>query len=239
MRPKGYRPDPPHISAARPKFGGGAVLVPDEYIIPHARPVRDQVGSSCTANAMCAAIELRADLCGVACPRLSAQALYWFARQRHGEEHVDEGSYPWALIDAAERVGICAADDWPDDAARINEQPGLRAAVAGALVTGAQSVTDADGIRAAIAAGHPVIIGVQVGKEFEDYTGAAGVVFSEPSVSLGGHELCLIGYRPGAFLALNSWSSAWGDHGTAWLSEAYVMTSPDTRVVTIAPSGVR
>lgn len=88
---------------------------------------------------------------------------------------------------------------------------------------------DINGIRQNLAGGAPVVIGMMVGQSFTH--GMKGKQLWQPSSSdlrgtsrLGGHAMCVIGYDDtalngkGAFEIMNSWGSAWGDDGIAYVS---------------------
>jgi hypothetical protein len=45
----------------------------------------------------------------------------------------------------------------------------------------------------------------------------------QPNTARGGHAICVVGYTSnGRFIIRNSWGPAWGDHGFAYASEAYI-----------------
>jgi hypothetical protein len=249
----GYRPDPPDerdrpFAALAPKLAPVGSRGADPFVIPVRRLPKSQVGSSCVANAWTRAREILADLAlpsGQLSPELSAQALYWMARQRHGEESVDEGTFlrfgAWVLTN----FGTCFDDDWPGNEATINAQPPPRSFVdayderTSAYYRIESSADEAmlDAIDAAVCALHPVVYGVQVGEEFVEYDGAAGSVFGPPERSVGGHAMIIIGVRGAApvrdFLSLTSWGIfGLGGLGTAWFSSEYMKTAQDAWVGT-------
>ena len=99
-----------------------------------------------------------------------------------------------------------------------------------------------DLFRQKLAAGHPVLIGMQIDREFtslrpaEVYKGR-GPLTAEQLKAMDGHAMVLVGYddRRRAFRLLNSWSQSWGDGGFGWISyeaavhqitDSYVMVTP-------------
>lgn len=80
-------------------------------------------------------------------------------------------------------------------------------------------------IKQNLAAGAPVVIGMQVGGSFMRSMDGKKVWIPESRdydmSGFGGHAMCVIGYddylEGGAFLLMNSWGNAWGDNGTAWV----------------------
>lgn len=76
-----------------------------------------------------------------------------------------------------------------------------------------------DDIKGQLAAGNPVVFGMQVSKSFKDLRGP-GVYDDLESERTGGHAMVLVGYdeQRQAFKLINSWSSRWGDKGYGWVS---------------------
>jgi hypothetical protein len=80
-------------------------------------------------------------------------------------------------------------------------------------------------IKQNLAAGAPVVIGMQVGGSFMRNMDGKKVWIPESSdydmSGFGGHAMCVIGYddylEGGAFQLMNSWGPEWGDNGTAWV----------------------
>ncbi len=85
--------------------------------------------------------------------------------------------------------------------------------------------TDLLAVKQHLAAGTPVVIGMQVGGTF--MAGMRGREVWNPSQSdyqmrgFGGHAMCVIGYDDykdgGAFQIMNSWGPEWGKNGIGWV----------------------
>lgn len=74
-------------------------------------------------------------------------------------------------------------------------------------------------VKAYVAAGIPVIIGMLVDASFMRLLGP--VTYDQYSGnSLGGHAMLVVGYDDsrGAFRVINSWGTGWGDGGFGWIS---------------------
>lgn len=74
-------------------------------------------------------------------------------------------------------------------------------------------------VKAYVAAGIPVMIGMRVDEPFMRLRGP--VTYNQYSgVSLGGHALLVMGYDDSraAFRVINSWGTGWGDGGFGWIS---------------------
>lgn len=87
-------------------------------------------------------------------------------------------------------------------------------------------------IKAALAAGVPIVIGLQIYESFQSDEVAATGLVPVPDTSreqlLGGHALLVCGFDDAAqrFTVRNSWGPSWGDAGYCYIPYAYV-TDPD------------
>ncbi len=80
-------------------------------------------------------------------------------------------------------------------------------------------------IKQNLAAGNPVIIGMQVGGSFmQSMTGKDVWIPEESDYAMsgfGGHAMCVIGYddykNGGAYQIMNSWGEEWGNNGVAYV----------------------
>ncbi len=75
-----------------------------------------------------------------------------------------------------------------------------------------------------LAAGGPIMAGVQVDATWDAATATHGILDAfQPNTVRGGHAVCIVGYRKdGRFIIRNSWGTSWGDQGFAYASEAYI-----------------
>lgn len=213
-------------------------------IIDWVRTPRSQVGGSCVANAWCHALEMLADAFQVPVPVLSAQGLYWCARQRHGDQDHDDGTWPRSAGDALVKVGVGDASLWPDSYATLNTQPGpdyfVEAydkrikidAYYNVLSSGEERLNE---LEHAILAGHPIVFGVPVSQEFLDYRGE-NYVIDAPNVRdvIGWHALVVHGVvgrdDQRSWKVLNSWGPNWGFHGGCWVTSEYMQRAIDMHV---------
>jgi C1A family cysteine protease len=84
---------------------------------------------------------------------------------------------------------------------------------------------DVDVLRAKIAAGQDVVVGLKIGHSFAHTRRASNASYvPDYNDATGGHYLVLAGYvtfpKGAYFLAHNSWGDRWGDAGYAWIHEA-------------------
>jgi C1A family cysteine protease len=78
--------------------------------------------------------------------------------------------------------------------------------------------------RAWLAAHGPILVALNVDATWDNATATHGLLDDfQPNTVRGGHAPCVVGYRAdGRFIIRNSWGTAWGDHGFAYASEAYI-----------------
>jgi hypothetical protein len=94
------------------------------------------------------------------------------------------------------------------------------------------NTTDITEVKAHVASGEPVLIGMWVDREFQNLCSNC-VYQGVRSNPLGGHALVVVGYDDdkGAFKIINSWGSLWATAGYGWMSyTAFSDTSPRTVV---------
>lgn len=73
-----------------------------------------------------------------------------------------------------------------------------------------------------LATNGPLVAMLEVDAAFNDARrGHAELTVHGEGTGYGGHAVTIVGYRPGAFLVRNSWGRAWGEHGHAWMTDAY------------------
>ena len=70
----------------------------------------------------------------------------------------------------------------------------------------------------------PIIAALSVDATWDDATSTHGNLDTfQPTTVRGGHCVAIVGYRTDKrFIVRNSWGTAWGDHGFAYASEAYI-----------------
>jgi hypothetical protein len=226
---------------------GGSSLVPDEaYLLSHVAVVPSQRGSSCVGHALAQCLRIAAHRDGTAIDP-SALAIYALARQLHAPSATrlpDVGCYPHRALEALEQWGACSTDRWPD-AADLGACVPVDVLEAGAVarVTGVYRIAEGGAarvrrVRAAIAQGHPVFFGMSTGDEYA--FGPSRWPYEGEGTGHPGHAQVIVGYRPGAVLAANSWGRAWGLGGFAWISDNWISSDGvyGLHVVTAAPARV-
>lgn len=215
-----WLPDPPdsrdHIYQLAP-----LTLPASVDLRPYCSPVEDQGNlGSCTGNAIAGQIELidrknnkRLDV--------SRLFIYYEERVLEGTVRWDAGAYIRDGIKVCYTKGAPLESLWPYTQSNWATRPPT-AAYSDALkrrVTGYQRCLDFTAVKNALAAGNPVVIGFTVYESFEYAQNNTTGMMPYPNVRteqvLGGHAVCIVGYRDSdqRFIARNSWGTGWGDHG--------------------------
>ncbi|WP_026886920.1 C1 family peptidase [Clostridium beijerinckii] len=97
---------------------------------------------------------------------------------------------------------------------------------------------DYNSIKAQIADGNPVVIGISVYPDFDNLNSDNPIYDQIYGENRGGHAVCVVGYDDSkkAVKIINSWGKDWGINGYGWISydlirsqkmEAYVMTDDE------------
>lgn len=228
--------------ALAPKFGARAASRPSAYDgLSKFCDVRDQkFSSACVGFATAGAAYARLRLAGYEVGRFSPLAIYTEARQLEGGALEDGGCFPSMAMRAVRKFGLVSESVWPFDEHYeklvLAEVPFDVFAVGSQFCVTAFSRIADEGERrvqaciASLLAGHPVLLGMQVGKEFEAYQRGRGPVGVETGEDTGGHMTFLTGYEEDGevFVGCNSWSRAWGDNGFYRISKAKLMHESTT-----------
>lgn len=188
---------------------------------------QQQIGA-CTAHATTRAIEALAARAGIPIVQLSRLWLYYQARARQGWQDQDSGAYLADACDVARDTGVPAETLWPyvpglyatppPDAATA-DAPGHRLAFTHQPIYATDPGGMTAGIWSALAAGDPVVIGMDWRTEFFDVRDANGVLpeLDQGANVAGGHAVLVYkgipprnGY-PRLFAFVQTWGPAWSD----------------------------
>lgn len=209
-------------------------LVRDTRVVP-----RDQGNtSSCTGQAWSQALRLAWLRKGRDVPELSALHNYFWSRAQFGSQRRDEGAYLRTGAKAVMMAGCATERAWPFVAERVNRRPSWAADRSGHDARGVRGYYripsgDVDGVRRAIAAGHPVVGGWDVDKAFTENRGAV-IDGTDTAEVVGAHAVVIEAYwHDGTLALLNSWGTGWGREGRAIVSEAWVAGGRDLWAVAV------
>lgn len=234
----GCRPDP--IDPRDHLFGelplGVTVPPPAADLTRFIPTILSQSGNSCVGASLAQAVRIQmlADGWASAAYLPSRHAIYYWARALSGLHNQDSGCFLRDGIRTLQKFGIPDETAWPSKAITLMRQPNitaLRSAADGRKLAGYYRIEkgDTNSMRLAIAAGKPVVLGLQVGRSFVD--GSTSTIDRDSGKELGGHAGLLAGYESDRFLYVSSWGPDWSRSGTAWLSERRVREGFDCWVI--------
>ena len=219
-----WRADPPDTRDHIYQPPLGVTLPASVDLRPYASPIDDQGQlGSCTGNAIAGAIDLIDKKTQNKILRVSRLFIYYQERLLEGSINYDAGAYIRDGIKACYTYGAPQESLWPYTISKFAVKPST-ASYADALnrkVTGYQRCVDFNSVKAAVAAGNPVIVGFTVYASFEGALNNTTGMMPYPNVAteqvLGGHAVCIVGYNDnlngGRFICRNSWGTGWGDRG--------------------------
>jgi hypothetical protein len=233
-----------HLLGARRGVPAGFSL--EQYVSLTGVKDQGQTGS-CVGQAFAMAVFIRCAVLGTPIPFPSPVNIYTVARGIDRPDFTsalqDNGSMPNQAVRGMAEWGVTSNDKWPFDPATINDEPTWEELEDASVfeLDGAYRIDTAAAerladIQQALSSGFPVAIGLGVDQAFEDYMGGqnadgstATVTAPDPNGILGGHMLCLLGYKPDGrrtiYRGIDSWGVAWGDGGLFWADEGFLTTA--------------
>jgi hypothetical protein len=237
----GYRPDP---TDERDQPLGALALSGDLPITVSHRALVSTVlnqGStkSCVGHSLAAGLELALRLDGAPAFAVSPWAVWFWARAAEGEEKLDDGTHIRTAMKQVQGLGIPPESLWGRTPKRArpphDKAPPFACLRAAAKYRGLRGYYrigsgDTTGIRRALAAGKPVVFGMDVSRTFTQPLGPL-VIGDDPDDSIGGHAMCCVGYRAvdgkDCFEILNSWGKKWRSDGFAFVTERRMAQARD------------
>lgn len=199
----------------------------------HCPPVMDQSAiGSCTAHGITGALRHALIKAGKPDVKLSRLQLYYDERKAEGTVASDAGAEIRDGIKCAAKIGVGRERLWPYRIEHYRAKPPAKCyadAVRFNALSYERVAVDVGHVKAAIAAGFPVIIGLTLFKSFDgrDVEKTGVVPMPDPHAGDkpdGGHCVYVVGYgqRAGYFTVRNSWGRAWGDGGDCYFPEEYI-----------------
>jgi C1A family cysteine protease len=162
--------------------------------------------------------------------RLSPAYLYARTRMAEGTWPSDSGAMMADEFAVLHGYGVCHEDDMPYDVDPAEAIPNIADAAAVPFRCGPPCTVDMsnpDNAKAVLANGMPIGIAIPVYQSFED-VGSDGILpIPDPSreALLGGHGLCLAGYKMIGdqlyYRGINQWGTGWGEFGYFWMPAGY------------------
>lgn len=207
-------------------------LFPNDIMPPYDQ---GRIGS-CVGNAIAFCFDYARRRQGVQGYLPSRLFIYYGAREIENTIASDAGCEIRDGIKVVANLGAPPEELWTYDITKFAMKPRIAAYTSGTsrraiAYARVNNVGSSQEIRAALASGVPVVLGISVYESFEsDTTAMSGhVAMPQPSEAmLGGHCMVAVGYRPSAdgppeFIVRNSWGSRWGDHGYCYIPEPYLI----------------
>jgi len=210
----------------------GLTLSPRISLKNYASNIKNQGGmNSCTAHAAILVFEMERKIRHGKYWWIdgSEQHNYYHSRKLNGLFPKDKGSYLRDACKAMHKVGVCPEKLMPYIDYMPNYKPGIFADSFAKFwrIKEYLRLSEIEDVKASLAGYHPVLLGIPVWKNFvmlrdED------VPLPDNDKSVGGHAVAIIGYddKKKAFLIQNSWRTAWGKFGRAWLPYEYLELVP-------------
>lgn len=196
-------------------------------------PVLDQGElGSCTANAIANAHRFdqnKQKKAAVFSP--SRLFIYYNERAMEGTVKSDAGAQIRDGIKSIAKSGVCTEAEWPYTIKKFATRPPAKCfadATAHQAVNYQRVPQTVEGIRSCLSAGFPFVFGFSVYEAFEsDQVAATGLVNlpRKGEQLLGGHAVLCVGCddTTDRILVMNSWGTAWGQHGYFTMPYDYVL----------------
>lgn len=193
-------------------------------------PIVDQGDlGSCTANAIVSGLKkylLKNKAVWIALSRLF---LYWEERNIEGTVSADSGASISDGMKVLNTFGVCPETDWPYDPTTFTNAPSNQDVTDATpyKIAEYQRITSIDQLKASLAEGLPVVIGINVYDSFEsdavEQTGIVPMPDTATESLIGGHAVLAVGYddTKSQLIVRNSWGSSWGDNGYFYLPYDY------------------
>ncbi len=180
--------------------------------------------SSCTANAIAACRQVVSPLA------YTPSRLFIYARERQAEEKIltDDGADPYDGLEILQQIGVCPEHSWPFIPANLDLAPPEylnSLAIPGKVTSIARVDPTTDGIKVALFAGLPVVVGIVVYSSMmgDDVAKSGQVpIPSGNEQCLGGHAVLVVGFNGSSFEFLNSWGINWGNSGFGYFPTGYI-----------------
>jgi C1A family cysteine protease len=182
---------------------------------------------SCTANAIASGLREYWENQTGTITLLSRLWLYWEERNLEGTVNEDSGALIRDGMKVLQQLGCAPEADWPYDITKYRQTPPVQSTIDATKfkITEYHRVTNLTVLKAALAEGYPVVIGIKVYESFEsDKVAQTGIVpLPKPGEKfLGGHAVLAVGYKDdtktkGFVTCRNSWGENWGDKGYFYL----------------------
>ena len=212
-------------------------LPPSVDLRPNMPPIYDQKQlSSCTANAICAAVQFDKKKQGLpdADQFPSRLFVYYNERDIEGSVNEDGGASIRDGIKSIASQGVCSEGIWPYLEENVFTKPTDEAynVAKTHLAVQYHSVNqDLNQLKACLTEGYPIVCGIMLYSQFESQEAAKNGIITMPQNGdqcLGGHAVQICGYNDDTqqFTMRNSWGPDWGGNGGYFFIPYQYITNP-------------
>jgi hypothetical protein len=131
-------------------------------------------------------------------------------------------------LEILQQIGVCPEHSWPFIPANLDLAPPEylnSLAIPGKVTSIARVDPTTDGIKVALFAGLPVVVGIVVYSSMmgDDVAKSGQVpIPSGNEQCLGGHAVLVVGFNGSSFEFLNSWGINWGNSGFGYFPTGYI-----------------
>lgn len=199
---------------------------------PKCPPMYDQGQlSSCTANAIAAALEFDRLKQGLPDFTPSRLFIYYNERAMEGTIDTDSGAQIRDGMKSVGKLGACPESEWSYDIAKFQQQPPdncYQDALAHRAIYYKRVRRTLHQMKSCLASGYPFIFGITVYESFESQAVAQDGHVPLPAPDekvVGGHAVLAVGYIDDWkwFIARNSWGLGWGMSGYFTIPYDYLL----------------
>jgi hypothetical protein len=195
--------------------------MPTHHTLVTRREGKILISGNCTAFALTGAVAFLHGFVG------SQLWLYYKERVLEHSTKEDAGAEIRDGIKVLAKYGLPPEDDWPYDISKFAKRPPAKSYrdAKTDLISEYRRLNGLTDYLDCLASGSPFVVGISVYEGFESDAVARTGAVPMPSASeecLGGHAICVVGYRTdGRFIVRNSWGD-WGDNGHFYLPPGYL-----------------
>jgi C1A family cysteine protease len=184
--------------------------------------------SSCTANALCAAVQFDD-------PTVQGSRLFLYYNERMLEHDIpdDAGAQIYDGVKCLVNYGVCQETEWPYDISKFAVAPPPQCytdALSHRAISAFNVQQNINAMKTCLVNGFPFVVGIAIYESFETAAVAATgqVPMPKPNEKcLGGHCVYCCGFRDDTqqWILANSWGSLWGGcNGYFYLDYAYLLS---------------
>jgi C1A family cysteine protease len=202
-----------------------AEQMPETFSLRDEMPMvydQGQLGS-CTANAIAALLQFANIQAGTDFGIPSRLFIYFCERVREGTVTQDAGAYGRDGFASLRKAGAPPETVWPyviDRFAQVPSDEAYTDAAQHKIKHYTHARRRESEVCSLVYGGKPVAFGMSVPQCFEgEQCMTTGVMpeFSKGESFIGGHEMCIIGWKPGYYEVRNSWGPNVMDKGHVWI----------------------